>query len=723
MATVPIARTEHRVPNSGAPRTTDVTHAELAVDHEKYARAVERIHNSAHGTGVVEGLTVAGIAGTANVRIGPGTAIDPLGRHVVLAVGEHAEIGPDPDAESQLAEIQAIGVDLSTAGVSGTRQVRLHWRETFDQDLYNSSGKKVFETRQTPWLRLHPSANIPPDPGVILATVSLDTDGAVVAIDRTDRSGPVPSVQAVDFRVASAAGLSITDLPAGRVGARPGGGLEVRVAELDDHLEVTAEHGTYAQTTLGTDRMVLRRADGTEPISLDARTARLGVGTNDPSHALHVTSHTGIRQNALYLSGGLGWSSLGYNAHHDARNAAWVFPNPSRPAVTVELDDYGEVPRLQVYTTTTDQPTEWQMRLGINGNTGTVSVPAGGLLHGVSVGVDPHPETSYDWSYETVGVTDARYNLRLRSPNQVVVHTYDAGEKRYPERLAVGGSGRNTTAVLGREGSGTLLTRHVDGKQDGSSTPGDLHLNWSTGHPVHVGGDAPADLHVHGQVHAGDLTLSTGTLRCSGRLHIDGEERLYVLNRQGVRISHAWGGNGCLVVEGKPGNTVGTIPDWSGGGVLSHDVFATGAVYVGNPGNPKCQFYGDGRKQFAIDHPLDPEHRTLNHACIEGPEVGVYYRGEGQLIGGIAYVDLPTYFEELTRCDGRTTMLTPICDADEPVTPLAATPVVDGCFTVRAADDRNPRQRFCWEVKAVRADVDRLTVETDKAHTSSILER
>ena len=33
-------------------------------------------------------------------------------------------------------------------------------------------------------------------------------------------------------------------------------------------------------------------------------------------------------------------------------------------------------------------------------------------------------------------------------------------------------------------------------------------------------------------------------------------------------------------------------------------------------------------KTFVIDHPLD-DSKYLVHACLEGPEVGVYYRGEG----------------------------------------------------------------------------------------------
>ena len=120
------------------------------------------------------------------------------------------------------------------------------------------------------------------------------------------------------------------------------------------------------------------------------------------------------------------------------------------------------------------------------------------------------------------------------------------------------------------------------------------------------------------------------------------------------------------------------------------------------------------RKSFVIDHPLDPAHRRLTHACVEGPETGVYYRGTGQLADGKARVTLPDYFEALARAEGRTVLLTPVSDADEPITVLAAGAMADGGFDVRAADGRNPSQRFCWEVKAVRADLAILQVETEK---------
>lgn len=95
------------------------------------------------------------------------------------------------------------------------------------------------------------------------------------------------------------------------------------------------------------------------------------------------------------------------------------------------------------------------------------------------------------------------------------------------------------------------------------------------------------------------------------------------------------------------------------------------------------------------------------HSALEGPEVGVYYRGEARLVNGSAGITLPPYFEALTRKDQRTVQLTPIGGS---TLLYEATEVEGGTFTVRA-DSGNSAQRFYWEVKAVRADLAPLVVE------------
>lgn len=110
------------------------------------------------------------------------------------------------------------------------------------------------------------------------------------------------------------------------------------------------------------------------PLMALTSTGRLGVGANDPSNALQVSGNLGIRQNSLYLSGDSRWSSLTFNAHHNESNTAWVFPEPTKPAVTVEMDAIGGFPRFEVFATASGNNQAWQSRLFVNGHSGDVGI-------------------------------------------------------------------------------------------------------------------------------------------------------------------------------------------------------------------------------------------------------------------------------------------------------------------------------------------------------------
>ena len=60
-------------------------------------------------------------------------------------------------------------------------------------------------------------------------------------------------------------------------------------------------------------------------------------------------------------------------------------------------------------------------------------------------------------------------------------------------------------------------------------------------------------------------------------------------------------------------------------------------------------FYYSSSKTFVIDHPMD-ENKYLVHACLEGPEAGVYYRGKSEIINNeFATITLPEYVELLAH--------------------------------------------------------------------------
>tara|TARA_Y100001963_G_scaffold54855_1_gene76754 strand:+ start:452 stop:1237 length:786 start_codon:yes stop_codon:yes gene_type:complete len=66
----------------------------------------------------------------------------------------------------------------------------------------------------------------------------------------------------------------------------------------------------------------------------------------------------------------------------------------------------------------------------------------------------------------------------------------------------------------------------------------------------------------------------------------------------------------------------------------------------------------DGKpKLFDIDHPTKGKGHRLAHACIEGPEVGVYYRGR---LRNKKVIELPHYWKGLVHTDSISVQLQPI---------------------------------------------------------------
>ena len=89
------------------------------------------------------------------------------------------------------------------------------------------------------------------------------------------------------------------------------------------------------------------------------------------------------------------------------------------------------------------------------------------------------------------------------------------------------------------------------------------------------------------------------------------------------------------------------------------DMFVSGAVDCGNKGKLASRFSSaDGRpKPFDIQHPTKGEGHRLRYACIEGPEVGVYYRGR---LKESNVIQLPYYWKDLVDENSITVQLQPI---------------------------------------------------------------
>ena len=158
-----------------------------------------------------------------------------------------------------------------------------------------------------------------------------------------------------------------------------------------------------------------------------------------------------------------------------------------------------------------------------------------------------------------------------------------------------------------------------------------------------------------------------------------------ILNASGTVLSA--GATGFFVAP------VRNAPSASGGG----------GVYYNNVAK---EFTWDTGKTFIIDHHLDPVNKHLVHACLEGPEAGVYYRGKGEIVNGsFVEVQLPSYVGAL--CTDLTVQITHIYDGAVKVFSASEVDTAANTFTVHGENGR-----FNWLVHGKRGDV---TVEPNKA--------
>ena len=142
------------------------------------------------------------------------------------------------------------------------------------------------------------------------------------------------------------------------------------------------------------------------------------------------------------------------------------------------------------------------------------------------------------------------------------------------------------------------------------------------------------------------------TLQTEGNVRINGDDGTpWAVNLNGnqeiignEQTDHA------LYVEG--GGTVDSV-------YIDGDLYVTGAVDCGNKGRLAARFAAADAspKPFDMQHPTKGEGNRLRYACIEGPEVGVYFRG--RLRRG-KEIFLPNYWKGLVHIQSITVQLQPI---------------------------------------------------------------
>ncbi len=89
------------------------------------------------------------------------------------------------------------------------------------------------------------------------------------------------------------------------------------------------------------------------------------------------------------------------------------------------------------------------------------------------------------------------------------------------------------------------------------------------------------------------------------------------------------------------------------------DVYVSGSVDCGSKGRLEARHQvADGKpKPFDIPHPTKGEGNRLRYACIEGPEVGVYYRGR---LRNQTQSALPYYWKDLVNVESISVQIQPI---------------------------------------------------------------
>lgn len=108
-------------------------------------------------------------------------------------------------------------------------------------------------------------------------------------------------------------------------------------------------------------------------------------------------------------------------------------------------------------------------------------------------------------------------------------------------------------------------------------------------------------------------------------------------------------------------------------------------------------------KFFDIPHPSKPGKR-LKHSCLEGPEIGVYYRG---VLDGENIIPFPKFWDKLVDLNTITVNLTPKDEYQE----LYYRILEDG---IRVSNNKGSKVKCSYTLYAERCDVEKLEIEYDE---------
>jgi hypothetical protein len=157
---------------------------------------------------------------------------------------------------------------------------------------------------------------------------------------------------------------------------------------------------------------------------------------------------------------------------------------------------------------------------------------------------------------------------------------------------------------------------------------------------------------------------------------------------------------GGTILQGLSGTSYTQVfsVDAAGNGYFAGNLHVTGNV-------------SKGGGSFKIDHPLDPENKTLSHSFVESPDMMNVYNGNITTDAhGMATIILPEYFDALNR-DFRyqLTVIGQFAQA------IVAKEIRCNRFTIRT---NKPGVKVSWQVTGIRQDAwanaHRIPVEEQK---------
>ena len=259
------------------------------------------------------------------------------------------------------------------------------------------------------------------------------------------------------------------------------------------------------------------------------------------------------------------------------------------------------------------------------------------------------------------------------------------------------------------------------------STTGNLFLNWDMGAGVNFGNGSATPAAVASIDKTGNIT-SSAWIHATGASTVptvvgvhagargDGQSGQLALIGPGAANSRLWmieGFSSAMQFSAFSDDELTTKTTWLQASRTGTTV--TGVTITLSTGGAFT--VTGGSKNFAVPDPID-ESKMLIHSCLEGPEIGVFYRGEATTENGRTEVTLPDYFEAMTFTEDRSVLLTQIDDQEE-FALLAASRITDGKFRITSS---TPIATVAWEVKAVRRlGVDRLKVREPIADREDLM--